>query len=157
MRKLIAKSMFATFTTLAGVAALALTSRAEDAPAMVTYPYEGSAEDAALSLTTAIEAQGLKVDHISNVGDMLARTAEVAGADALTYDDAQVFQFCSATLSRKMMEINPDNLAFCPYQIFIYQLKDAEQAVIGYRDFPANEMQEVEDIIEAIIAEALAF
>ena len=124
---------------------------------VVTYDYDGNFEDAELALTTAIEAQGLKVDHVSNVGDMLARTAESVGASELTYHNARIFQFCSATLSREMMEINPNNLGFCPYQIFVYQLSDAQNAVIGYRSFPDGEMKKVEELIEAIIQEALAF
>ncbi len=135
---------------------VALPALGEDGE-IVTFDYDGSYQDAALSLTTAIEGQGLKVDAQGPVGEMLARTADVVGADELTYENAEIFQFCSATLSRKMMEINPNNIGYCPYQIFVYQLAGAQSAVIGYRNFPDNEMHEVEDLIEGIIEEALAF
>ena len=124
---------------------------------VVTRDYDGGFEDAEVSLQSAIEAQGLKVDHVSNVGDMLERTAESVGAETLTYHNARIFQFCSATLSRKMMEINPENLGFCPYQIFVYQTADSDHAVIGYRSFPEGEMKEVESLIDQIIEDAIAF
>lgn len=44
-----------------------------------TYPYDGSFEDAAFSVESAIVDQGLVIDYVSHVGEMLARTgADVA-------------------------------------------------------------------------------
>lgn len=146
---------------LAGIATFSffqqLNAETIDNETVYVETYDGSFGDAESSLITAIEARGLKVDHISNVGEMLSRTAEAVGADTLTYENAKVFQFCSAVLSRKMMELNPENVAFCPYQLFVYQLSGQEEVFVGYRKLPEGDMQEVETLYGELLAEVLAF
>ena len=86
------------------------------------YTAKGSFEEIKLLLKVAIENQGLVVDHTSNVGRMLDRTAEVVGASQRVYEHAEVLQFCSATYSRQVMEADPTLLAFCPFGIGVYTL-----------------------------------
>ena len=117
------------------------------------HDFEGSYEDATFALENAIIGQGLVVDHVSDVGDMLARTREDVGSDVVLYDGAVVMQFCSATLSRKMMEADPLNIAHCPYGIFV--IDRGGEVQIGYRTFPEGEMQEVQTFLEEIVQEAL--
>ncbi|MGY9032035.1 MAG: DUF302 domain-containing protein, partial [Rhodobacterales bacterium] len=69
------------------------------------------------------------------------------------YDNAQVFVFCSAVLSRKMMEADPTNIAFCPYGVFV---ADTDGAVtVGYRHYPDGAMQEVQALLDEIAREAV--
>ncbi|WP_422026897.1 DUF302 domain-containing protein [Roseovarius sp.] len=135
------------------VTALVLAAMPAAADDAVTYDFDGSYEDATFALENAIIGQGLVVDHVSDVGEMLARTREDVGSDVVLYDGAVVMQFCSASLSRKMMEADPLNIAHCPYGIFVIDRDGAVQ--IGYRTFPEGEMQEVQEFLDAIVQEAL--
>jgi uncharacterized protein (DUF302 family) len=135
------------------VTALVLAAMPAAAEEVVTHDFDGSYEDATFALENAIIGQGLVVDHVSDVGDMLARTREDVGSDVVLYDGAVVMQFCSASLSRKMMEADPLNIAHCPYGIFVIDRDGAVQ--IGYRTFPEGEMQEVQAFLETIVQEAL--
>ena len=47
----------------------------------VTVPFDGSFEDAAFAVESAILDQGLVIDHVSRVGAMLARTGADVGSD----------------------------------------------------------------------------
>jgi uncharacterized protein (DUF302 family) len=83
---------------------------------------------------------------------MLNRTAEDVGSGEVIFDAADVFLFCSAVISRQVMEIDPMNIAHCPYGIFVAD-KDGE-VMIGYRDLPDGAMQVVEDLLKDIATEA---
>ena len=130
-----------------------LTAGAATAQDVTAYDYEGSFDDASFALENAIIGQGLVVDHVSHVGEMLARTREDVGSDVKLFEDAVVMQFCSAILSRKVMEADPLNIAHCPYGIFVTDRGGKVQ--IGYRNFPEGEMQEVQSFLDGIVQEAL--
>lgn len=143
---------------LAVVAASALTLSVAPARAgdhVVSRVYDGSFADAAASVENAIIGAGLVVDYVSNVGDMLARTGADVGSDVVLFEDAQVFLFCSARVSRQVMEADPMNIAFCPYGIFVAD-RDG-QVTIGYRSYPDGVMQAVEELLAGIVDEAIAF
>lgn len=140
---------------LAAALAAALAAGAVRAEGVTTYEVEGAFEDVAFALENAIIGRGLVVDHTSHVGEMLNRTAGDVGAGRDIYTQADVYLFCSAVLSRKMMEADPDNIAHCPYSVFIYELADHAGTVhVGYRQMPAGEMQEVETLLDQIAREA---
>lgn len=136
--------------TATGLAlALALPAKADG---VVTYTTQDSFDDATFALESAIVDRGLVIDYVSRVGDMLARTkADVGGAQDL-FDAANVYLFCSATLSRQVMEADPLNIAQCPYGIFVADQGGA--VTIGYRDLPDGAMQVVEDLLDEIATEA---
>jgi uncharacterized protein (DUF302 family) len=138
--------------------AFALTVAALPASAgddVVTYPYDGSFEDAVFGLETAIVGKGLVIDYVSHVGDMLARTGADVGSEVELFDAADVFLFCSAALSRKMMEADPMNIAHCPYGVFVADR--AGEVFIGHKRYPEGAMQEVEALLSDIAQEASAF
>ena len=144
---------------LMGAAAVAfvLTAACASAqPAGVTiYEVKGSFEDVAFDLEAAIIGRGLVVDHVSHVGEMLNRTAVDVGATQQVYAQADVYLFCSATLSRRMMEADPTNIAHCPYGIFLYELADSPGSLqLGFRQMPDGPMQEVESLLDQIAREA---
>ncbi len=121
---------------------------------MVTYQTEDSYDDAVFALESAILEKGLVIDNVSHVGDMLARTGADVGSDVTVFDGAQVFNFCSASLSRSVMEADVSNIAYCPYGVFVYTAPDTEGAVIGYRTYPDGPMQEVQALLDGIAKEA---
>ncbi len=119
----------------------------------VTYPYEGSFDDATFAVENAIIGQGLVIDHVSHTGEMLNRTGADVGSDIEIFRAADVFLFCSAVVSRKVMEADPMNIAFCPYSIFVTD-RDGKVA-IGHPTYPDGPMQEVEALLDEIIKSAM--
>ena len=138
---------------LIGLAAATLTAL----PALanddvVTVPYDGSFEDATFAVETAIVGRGLVIDYVSHTGEMLQRTGIDVGSDVELFEAADVFLFCSAVLSRKVMEADPMNIAHCPYGIFVAD--QAGEVVIGHRVYPEGAMKEVEALLHDIAEEA---
>jgi uncharacterized protein (DUF302 family) len=137
------------FVVIATISLNAGSALAQDA---TTYPFDGSFEDATFAVESAIVGKGLVIDYRSHVGDMLNRTGADVGSAVKIYDSADVFLFCSAVLSRKVMEAEPMNIAHCPYGIFV---TDRDGAVtIGYRNLPDGPMQEVQELLDSIAREA---
>lgn len=120
----------------------------------ITYPFDGSFEDASFAIENAIIDRGLVIDYTSHVGDMLNRTGADVGSDVAIFDNAQIFLFCSAAVSRRVMEADPMNIMHCPYGIFVADM--GGEVMIGHRDYPDEPMQEVEALLDAIILEATA-
>jgi uncharacterized protein (DUF302 family) len=118
-----------------------------------TYPFDGSFEDATFGIESAILDKGLVIDYVSHVGEMLNRTGADVGSDVKLFEAADVFLFCSAVLSRKMMEADPMNIAHCPYGIFVADREG--QVVVGYRNYPEGPMQEVQALLDEIVQEAV--
>ncbi|MFX0545906.1 DUF302 domain-containing protein [Roseovarius sp. S1116L3] len=137
---------------LAGILALA-AGPGSAADQAVTYPYEGSFGDAAFAVENAIIGRGLVIDYVSHTGEMLNRTAEDVGSDKELFVEADIFLFCSAQVSRQVMEADPMNIAHCPYGIFVAD-QDGE-VMIGYRTYPEGPMQEVQALLDEIVKEAM--
>ena len=119
---------------------------------MTTYSFEGTFDDATFNLESAILDRGLVIDHVSHTGEMLARTGADVGSDVVIFDNAEIFLFCTAVLSRKVMEADPSNIRHCPYSIFVTDR--AGRVEVGYRHFPEGPMQEVQALLDAIAKEA---
>ncbi|PWW01717.1 uncharacterized protein (DUF302 family) [Hoeflea marina] len=117
-----------------------------------SYVFDGSFEDAAFGVENAIVNKGLVVDHVSHVGDMLSRTGEDLGSDVELFKAASIYLFCSARLSRQVMEADPGNIANCPYGVFV---TDRDGRVeIGYRNMPEPSMAPVAELLDSIAREA---
>lgn len=115
--------------------------------------FEGSFDDATFSLEAAILGEGLVVDHVSHVGEMLARTGEAVGSDVTLFDAADVYLFCSAVASREVMEADPLNIVHCPYSIYVAD--KGGEVTIGYRNYPGGTMAPVRDLLDGIVRTAL--
>lgn len=101
---------------------------------VVTYSKQAKFEDVRDDLKIAIEGKGLVIDYHSYVNKMLERTGGDLGAARKVYVDAQAFVFCSAELSRKMVEADPANMSMCPYSITVYATaKEPGKVVVSYR------------------------
>lgn len=118
-----------------------------------TYPFAGSFDDATFAVENAIIGQGLVIDYVSHVGEMLNRTGADVGSDVVIFDAADVFLFCSAQLSREVMEADFMNIAHCPYGIFVAD-RDGE-VFIGHRNYPEGAMQAVQGLLTEIIQDAI--
>jgi uncharacterized protein (DUF302 family) len=121
-------------------------------------------DDVVEDLRLAIEGKGLVIDHQSFVNRMLERTGKDVGSARKLYADAQAFVFCSAALSRRTMEADPANVAFCPYNMVVYATAAEPGTVhVAYRrpwrpDGSAASqaaLKEVEALLDGLAREAL--
>ena len=131
---------------------LALAAPAAWGEEIRTYPVEGDVADAAFLLESAIVGEGLVIDFTSHVGEMLARTGADMGAGGSPVGEAQAFVFCSATVSREVMEADPLNVAFCPYSVFAAEIDG--RTVVGHRIYPGDSMAPVNELLARIVAAA---
>ena len=118
----------------------------------ISVPFDGSFEDATFAVESAIVDRGLVIDYVSHVGEMLNRTGADVGSTEQIFKAADIFIFCSAVVSREVMEADPMNIAHCPYGIFVAE--DEEGVFVGYRDYPDGPMEKVETLLGEIVAEA---
>ena len=84
---------------------------------------------------------------------MLSRTGSDVGSETKLFEAADIFVFCSAVISREMMEADPMNIAHCPYGVFVAETADG--VMVGRRDYPDGAMDKVEALLDGIIDEAV--
>lgn len=103
-------------------------------PYVVVIPVKGEFTEVKDRVTMAIENQGLVITSTAHVGDMLDRTGKDIGRAVPIYQDAEVYEFCSARISRDAMEAEPRNIVYCPYTIAVYSMSDRPAtSYIAYR------------------------
>lgn len=146
--------ILAAFTGLAALTATTLPASARDD--VTKYSSQAPFADVAADLADAIVNRGYKIDYHGFIGEMLQRTAEDVGASKKLYRDAEIFQFCSAVVSRAVMEENIENIAFCPYVLFVYETEaEAGTVNVGFRRLPGGEGRDaVNTLLEEIVKEA---
>lgn len=137
------------------ILALLLAASPAMADNPVLIPYDGSFEDASFAVESAIVDKGLVIDFVSHVGDMLNRTGADVGSSEKLFESANIFLFCSAVISRQVMETDPSNIQHCPYGIFVTE-KDGE-VMIGHKTYPEDSMQPVQALLGDIAKEASEF
>ncbi len=141
---------------LAAAAFLAAAPALAESHGPVVRTVQGSYDDVMFDVETAITNAGLVIDAVNHVGDMLERTKADVGSTTTIFTHAQVFNFCSAEVSRAVMEADPMNLQFCPYTIFVMEQPGAVgEITVGRRTYPAGTMDQVSDLLDGIIDEAL--
>ena len=138
------------------LSALALSAGAAPADEwMVRQQLASRFADARDAIVMAIENRGLVVNYTSHIGDMLQRTGADIGASRQVFEQAEIIEFCSASLSRKMMEADPHNIVLCPFAISIYTLPGATDSTwVAYRKPQGGAAQLVEPLLREITAEA---
>jgi hypothetical protein len=121
-----------------------------------TRQSESAFADVSQAAESAIVNRGYKVDYHGFIGDMLKRTAEDVGAEKQLYADAEFYTFCSAVVSRKVMEEEIGDIAYCPYAVFVYEAADMPGSVtVGFRRLPeGGARDEVNALLTEIIEEA---
>lgn len=106
------------------------------------------------AVTMAIESRGLVINYVSHIADMLARTGADLGASRKIFEQAEIIEFCSATLSRKMMEADPHNVVLCPFALSIYTLPGQKGTWIAYRKPHGQAAAIVEPLLQGIVADS---
>ncbi len=163
MKKLVA----ATGLSLAFCGAAAAAEMAKEGavpPGVTAYVTDAAFDDVSFNMETAILNRGLVIDYVSHIGDMLARTKEDVGGTKDVYfnGNAVSMLFCSANLSRKMMEADASNIAFCPYAVFAYEDEAEEgKVMVGFRrleetgsDASKAAIAEINGLLTDIVKEA---
>ena len=155
--------MLKRLAVLALVFALAAPAAADDNRGLLmVFKTKAKYEDVKEDVANAIGKRGLVVDYTGHIGAMLDRTAKDVGATKKIYARAEALQFCSATLSRKMMEADPTNITHCPYVIVVYSLAaDPGTVYVAYRrpqigGSPASQaaLKEVGEMLRDIVRDA---
>ena len=125
-------------TTFAAGLLLAGAALADE---MISYTTDESFDDVIFGLENAIVDAGLVVDSISHTGDMLERTKADVGSEVKIFEKADIYSFCSAAISRRVMEADPANVIYCPYNVYVIQMPDDDKVTIGYRSYPDGPMK----------------
>ncbi|MEW6416242.1 MAG: DUF302 domain-containing protein [Pseudomonadota bacterium] len=123
---------------------------------------QGAYQDVRDNLQMAIEGKGLKITNTNHIADMLERTGKDIGETRVVYENAEQFEFCSATISRHMMEADPHSIVMCPYSIVVYKVPGDANVYVAYRKPPASKkpalkkaLGELEALLQGIIKDAL--
>ncbi len=118
---------------------------------VVIYSVQDRFENVRQDLSDAILKRGLVIDYTAQIGAMLDRTAKDVGATKRIYADAQALQFCPAALSRRVMEADPEDIAFCPYALVVYTLaNDAKTTYVGYQLLPRGGSRPTRAAVRAV-------
>ena len=137
------------------LAACAVFSTASAEPWQYRKQLNGNFSDVRDAITMSIENRGLVVNYVSHIADLLQRTGNGIGASKTIFEQAEIIEFCSASLSRRMMEADPHNIVLCPFAITIYSLPGEPGTVwIAYRRPQGNAAKLVGELLDGIAAEA---
>lgn len=99
----------------------------------VSFKAKGKYEDVRDQIQASIEGKGLKINHMNQIAGMLERTGKDLGATRQVYGGGEQFEFCSATISRAMMEADPHAIVMCPYIISVYTIPGDATVYVSYR------------------------
>lgn len=145
-------------TLLATVMAVFFMANAANAAGddVATVKSDAAFADVVSGIENAIINRGFKVDYHGFIGDMLKRTATDVDAGKALYKDAEFFTFCSAVVSRKVMEADIGDIAYCPYVVFAYETEENPGDVtVGFRKLPeGGERDAVNTLLTDIINDA---
>ena len=121
----------------------------------MVWQVEASYEDVHADLKDAIESRGMVISYISHAKAMLDRTGKDIGYKDVVYPNgSEIFLFCKADISQKLVRANPHNVVLCPYAIAVYDIAgEPGKVYLSYRVAPANtpEYQPVEQLLREII------
>ncbi|MCP5141341.1 MAG: hypothetical protein H6926_02885 [Chromatiales bacterium] len=109
----------------------------------------------------AITGRGVNIANELHASEMLNRTGPDLGFAHPVFKRAETIEFCSAVISLRLVESNPDNVVMCPFTISIYQLNNDEGVIhaafrvpVGFEE-SAEQYAEVADFISGIVKEAM--
>lgn len=139
---------------------------AAPASTVVRYSVEGKFDDVREDVKNAIVDKGLVIDNTSRIAAMLQRTGKDVGSSAVMFGDGQGvgYSFCSAVISRKTMEADAHNIAFCPYTIVVYSTAAEPNKVYAVYQRAVHPegsaaaqaaLQEVDALLDGIVRDAL--
>ncbi|MDD5241018.1 MAG: DUF302 domain-containing protein [Sulfuricella sp.] len=100
----------------------------------ITHAVNGKFEDVRDNVADAIAMQGLVINNVSHMSEMLDRTGKDLGDTSQVFLRAEILEFCSASVSRESMKVDPHSIVFCPYGIAVYVLPaEPGKVYLSYR------------------------
>ena len=149
------------FLTLCAMLCLPLSALAAEGYT-VLFKTQGDFQFVRDAVESAIEGKGLKINHTNKIAEMLKRTGKDLGATKQVYVNGEQFEFCSATISRQMMEADPHAMVMCPYVVSVYTIPDDKNVYIAYRKTATSKnpalkkaLANVEKLLTEIIKDAM--
>jgi len=135
---------------------IAATTPAQAEEWRTTQATKGNFADTHDAVVMAIEDRGLVLNYTGHISEMLDRTGSDLGHSRRIYEQAVVLEFCSATLSRQMMEADPHEIINCPFTIAVYSLAGQPETIwVGYRKADGKSAALLEKLLQDIVADAL--
>ena len=107
-------------------------------------------DNVSFAVESAILSTGILIDIIFHTGAMLERTRSNVGRGKVLFLSADVYEFCSATDSRQVMEAGPNSLYFCAYGIRIVERPET----VSHQTYTGT-MEPVNALVKSIVTEAL--
>jgi uncharacterized protein (DUF302 family) len=102
----------------------------------VTYEVNDKYSDVIFTLIDEINQNGFIISYRANIGNAIENISSFYKKKPIC-KNAEKIGFCRQTLSLEMMEVNPDNLMYCPLSIALYEKTDEKDKVkIIYRLSP---------------------
>ena len=125
-----------------------------------SYTSTAPFDEVKFELSNAIISRGLTIDYSGDIARMLERTGPAVGSVKQLYNRAEFVMFCSAKLSRGMMESDLANIGFCPYIVFLYEAAGRPgETVVGYRRPPSvaasSALADVDALLDGIVRDAV--
>ena len=147
---------------------LALPGQAETSRGFKMVKTTAEFDDVFISVQDAIINKGYNIDYVGHLNQMLKRTSKTVGSvteegSPSPYKHAKFMQFCSASLTHEAISANPQNVAICPYVIFVYETK-AEPGIVhvGFRrpiSGPSKRSRQafakIEAMLTSVVTEAI--
>ena len=147
--------------TLCALLCLPLSALAAESYAVV-FKTQGEFQEVRDALEVAIEGKGIKINHTNKIAEMLERTGKDLGATKHVYVNGEQFEFCSAVISRRMMEADQNAMTLCPYIVSVYTVPNDKNVYIAYRKPPVTRnpalkkaLADVEKLLKEIIKDAM--
>ncbi len=129
---------------------------------VVIRSVKGDYDEVWEALKILLTEKGLVISSVAHVGEMLDRTGKALNRAEKIYGKAKVMEFCSAVLSRNMMEKNPHFIAFCPYRIMVYTFPEEENKVyLSYRrllwkdESRKDVLEPIEELLEELVKDVV--
>ena len=100
----------------------------------VTYQTEDVFESVGENAESAIIDRGLVIGRTLHVREMLDRTGPDLGFPYNVYLEAVALEFCSASISHRMIAADPVNIVVCPFTITVYvKVDDPDKVFVSFR------------------------
>jgi len=129
--------------------------------AVYTRVIEAQYEDALSTVKDIIKGKGINIAHTLPAGEMLGRTGPDFGIQDQVLISGEIVEFCSASISHKLIAANPENITICPFSIAVYVLTSDPENVhlttrIPYQldETSAAAVEEQQELVRGIIDEA---
>ena len=93
-------------------------------PSIMTYQTDDIFESVKEDVESAILDRGMVIGRVLHAREMLDRTGPDLGFPRSVYLQAVSLEFCSASISHRMIAVDPVNIVVCPFTIAVYVTAD---------------------------------